>query len=78
MVNASDRPLEMEVRLQGIQDLASCAKAITLTGDSPDDENSLENPTRVAPVERAIEGVAPSFHYTFPPHSLTVLVLEER
>jgi alpha-L-arabinofuranosidase len=78
VVNVSDRPQETEVRLQGGRRLASRAKVITLTSDSPDAENSLENPTRVAPVERQLEGVAPSFRYTFPPHSLTVMVLKER
>jgi alpha-L-arabinofuranosidase len=78
VVNVSDRAQETEVRLQGARRLASRAKVITLTSDSPDAENSLENPTRVAPVERQLEGVAPSFRYTFPPHSLTVMVLKER
>jgi alpha-L-arabinofuranosidase len=78
VVNVSDRAQETEVRLQGARGLVSRAKVITLTSDSPDDENSLENPTRVAPVERAFESVAPSFRYTFPPHSLTVMVLKER
>jgi alpha-L-arabinofuranosidase len=78
VVNVSERPQETEVRLQGGRRLASRAKVITLTSDSPDAENSLENPTRVAPVERTLEGVAPSFRYTFPPHSLTVMVLKER
>jgi alpha-L-arabinofuranosidase len=66
------------VRLQGVRSLASSAKVMTLTGNSPDDENSLEYPKRVAPVESKLEGVAPSFRYTFPPHSLTVIVLKER
>jgi len=78
VVNVSDRPQETEMRLQGARRLASRATVITLTGDSPDAENSLEHPTRVAPVERTLEGVAPSFRYTFPPHSLTVMVLKER
>jgi alpha-L-arabinofuranosidase len=78
VVNVSDRPQETEVRLQGARRLASRAKVITLTSDSPDAENSLEHPTRVAPVERTLEGVAPSFRYIFPPHSLTVMVLKER
>jgi alpha-L-arabinofuranosidase len=78
VVNVSDRPQETEVRLQGARGLVSRAKVITLTSDSPDAENSLEHPTRVAPVERTLEGVAPSFRYTFPPHSLTVMVLKER
>ena len=78
VVNVSDRPQETEVRLQGGRRLASRAKVITLTGDSPDAENSLEHPTRVAPVERTLEGIAPSFRYTFPPYSLTVMVLKEQ
>jgi alpha-L-arabinofuranosidase len=78
VVNVSDRAQETEVRLSGARGLVSRAKVITLTSDSPDDENSLENPTRVAPVERAFESVAPSFRYIFPPHSLTVMVLKER
>jgi alpha-N-arabinofuranosidase len=78
VVNVSDRPQETEVRLQGVRRLASRAKVITLTGDRPDAENSLEHPTRVAPVERTLEGVAPSFRYTFLPYSLTVMVLKER
>jgi alpha-L-arabinofuranosidase len=78
VVNVSNRAQETEVRLSGVRRLASRAKVITLTSDSPDDENSLENPTRVAPVERQLEGVAPSFRYTFPPHSLTVMVLRDQ
>jgi alpha-L-arabinofuranosidase len=78
VVNVSDRAQETEVRLSGACRLASRAKVITLTSDSPDAENSLEHPTRVAPVERTLEGVAPSFRYIFPPHSLTVMVLKER
>jgi alpha-L-arabinofuranosidase len=78
VVNVSDRAQETEVQLRGARRLVPRAKVITLTSDSPDDENSLENPTRVAPVERSLEGVAPSLRYTFPPHSLTVMVLKEQ
>ena len=78
VVNVSDRAIETEVRLQGVRSVQPLGKVVTLTSDSPDDENSLENPMRVAPVESKLSGVAPQFRYIFPKHSLTVMVLKER
>ncbi len=78
VVNVSDKAIETEVRLRGVRSVQPLGKVVTLTGESLDDENSLENPTRVAPVERGLSGVAPQFRYTFPKHSLTVIVLKER
>ncbi|GIV21458.1 MAG: alpha-N-arabinofuranosidase [Armatimonadota bacterium] len=78
VVNVSDRAVETEIRLQGTRALQPSAKVVTLTSDSLDDENSLENPTRVAPVESSWRGITPQFRYTFPKHSLTVIVLKER
>ncbi|GIV17411.1 MAG: alpha-N-arabinofuranosidase [Armatimonadota bacterium] len=77
VVNVSDRAVEANVRLQGVR-LYPTGKTITLSSGSPDDENSLQNPTRVAPVESRLNGVAPQFRYTFPKHSLTVMVLKEK
>lgn len=78
VVNVSDRAIETEIRLTGIRSAQPTGKVVTLTSDSLDDENSLENPKRVAPVESRLNRVAPQFRYTFPKHSLTVIVLEEK
>jgi alpha-L-arabinofuranosidase len=59
VVNVSENAVDTEVRLQGVRSLASSAKVVTLTGNSPDDENSLEYPKRVAPVESKLDGVTP-------------------
>ncbi|MCS7309429.1 MAG: alpha-N-arabinofuranosidase, partial [Armatimonadetes bacterium] len=77
VVNVSDRAVETEVRLQGGRRVQPAGRAITLTGNSLDEENSFEQPKRIAPVERTLREVAPRFRYTFPKHSLTVLVLKE-
>lgn len=77
VVNVSDRDIETEVRLPGARALQPTGKAVTLTGDSPDAENSFEQPRRIAPVEKTLQGVASSFRYTFPRYSVTVLVLKE-
>lgn len=78
IVNVSDSVQETTVVLNGARNLPPTAKMVTLTSGSPEDENSLEEPTRVAPVERLLEGVASSFRLTLPAHSLTVLVLKGR
>ena len=78
VVNVSDKAVESEIRLQGVRSVQPAGKVIQLTSDTLDDENSLDNPTRVAPVESTLRGVAPQFRYTFPKHSLTVIVLKEK
>jgi len=78
VVNVSDKAVESEIRLQGIRSVQPAGKVIQLTSDTLDDENSLDNPTRVGPVESTLRGVAPQFRYTFPKHSLTVIVLKEK
>jgi alpha-L-arabinofuranosidase len=78
VVNVSDRAVESEIRLQGVRSLQPSGKVIQLTSDSLDDENSLDNPKRVAPVESTLRGVSPQFRYTFPKYSLTVIVLKEK
>lgn len=78
VVNVSDQALETAVELQNAPQLFPNGKIITLTSASPEDENSLEEPTRVAPVEGVLEGVSSQFRLNLPAHSLTVLVLQEQ
>ncbi len=75
VVNVSEAAQYTEVRLDGAGEMAPQARAIVLTANSPDDENSFAHPTNVAPVEQQVRGVGASFHYAFPPHSLTILRL---
>jgi alpha-L-arabinofuranosidase len=73
VVNAGPYPKDAAVKLQGIRQAASVGKAIVLTSGSRQDENSLDQPERVAPKETAVTGVGPNFRYTFAPHSVTIL-----
>jgi alpha-L-arabinofuranosidase len=49
---------------------------ILLTSGSLEDENSIEQPRKVAPVTRRASGLAPEFTRTFAPRSLTILRLK--
>ena len=74
VVNVSSQPQPVQVELAGLDGRVASADATVLTSASPDDENSLDEPTKVAPATRSIPAGA-SFQHAFPPHSATVLRL---
>ena len=53
--------------------LGSGATALVLTSERPQDENSLDEPTKVAPVKQRLESNGSVLQHTFPPNSVTVL-----
>jgi alpha-L-arabinofuranosidase len=75
MVNVTDTPQETAVKIEGVKKVRSTGTAIVLTSGSPADENTLDQPQKVAPVRQKLQNAAQNFRYTFPAHSLTVLRL---
>ena len=76
VVNVSGTAQDTEVALDGIAALAPEGSAIVLAANSPNDENSFAQPTKVAPVTLPLSGVGQRFRHTFPPYSVTVLRLK--
>ena len=72
VVNTSGSDSITRVKLNGVPRVSPTAEVVTLKG-RPSDENSLEAPARVAPVRKSLTLKGPSFVYTFPAHSVTVL-----
>jgi len=75
-VNPGPGPLATTIRIQGAPQLKPKARVITLGSDSPTDENTLDEPAKVVPVESTFEGVAPEFNYTLKPYSLTIFRID--
>jgi len=75
VVNVSPAACQTQIELKGAGGVQPAGKAIVLTSANPNDENTLAEPTRVAPLARAVENVGPSFRQTFPANSVTVLRL---
>jgi len=73
IVNPAAEPQKVGIVLQGLNHLSPKAKIITLAGSSPDDENSFESPTSIAPVSSTFEGVSPRFTCECRARSLSVL-----
>jgi len=76
VVNLSEVSQDTRIVLEGADKIASQGKAIVLTSNSPEDENSLDQPDKVAPVTLPAKGLGPTFRYVFPCHSLTILRLK--
>ncbi|MEI6782961.1 MAG: alpha-L-arabinofuranosidase C-terminal domain-containing protein, partial [Verrucomicrobiota bacterium] len=55
IVNVSDTALTTDVQLRGGAAVDGPAQALVLTAEDPADENTLENPTKVAPVKKSLE-----------------------
>jgi alpha-N-arabinofuranosidase len=73
IVNTSTERREVRINLAGAGRVAGNGKALVLTSSELKGENSLDEPTRIAPVERPLAAGAGEFNYEFAPSSLTVL-----
>ena len=75
-INLGNDAVPAKLNLQGVSPLAATAQATVLSSASLADNNSLDQPTKIAPTESVVSGVGPNFSHEFPPRSLTVLRLK--
>jgi alpha-L-arabinofuranosidase len=75
IVNPSPEAQVADIVLDGPRRVGGKAQQIVLAGNSPDDENSFDAPTRVAPVSSSLSGVSGHFQFQCRPRSMTVLRL---
>ncbi len=64
------------VELMSAVGVGSEGEALVLTSGSPGDENSFEQPERVAPRTTVLRGIDSSFDYVCPPNSLSIVTLK--
>ena len=72
MVNVSSQEQATDIKLGGAK-ITGPASAVVLASEKPTDENSLAEPTKVAPVARTIDVQAGGIRHVFPGNSLTVI-----
>jgi alpha-L-arabinofuranosidase len=72
VANVSYQEQLTEIRLNGVT-IDPAATAIILSSADPNDENSLDQPTKVAPVTCAISCTGSALQHTFPANSVTVM-----
>jgi alpha-L-arabinofuranosidase len=77
-INLGNDAVPAKLNLQGVGPLAATAQATVLSSASLADNNSLDQPTKIAPTESVVSAVGPNFSHEFPPRSLTVLRLKTK
>ncbi len=73
VVNSSDKSVNTSLVLNGAAELAPTAEAVVLTSGSGLDENSLENPTKVAPRQEQVHVKGERYSRVFAANSVTIL-----
>jgi alpha-L-arabinofuranosidase len=77
IVNASREPQESRIMLSGAR-VGGPAKVWVLASERPEDENSLEQPMKVAPVASTLRDCGADFARVFPVNSVTVMRMRVR
>jgi alpha-N-arabinofuranosidase len=76
VVNRAGTPQPVQVEISGLSVVEAKGQAITLSASSPDDTNSITEPTKIVPVTTNVDGLGANFTRTFPPYSITVLEMK--
>jgi alpha-L-arabinofuranosidase len=75
IVNPFTQPIPCRVDIKSPEPLQAVGEAVILDSASPDDENSLDQPLRVAPRSVPLSGVSTAFTYSAPASSVSILKL---
>jgi alpha-N-arabinofuranosidase len=78
LVNTGSGSKETRINLAGASKLGRTGTVFVLHSDEMKGENTLDHPTKIAPVERPLPVSGPEFSYTLSPHSFTVLRIPSR
>src|SRR5690349_606075 len=73
LVDTGSGSKETRINLAGMQRVGRAGSAFVLQSEELKGENSLDHPTKIAPVERALPVSGAEFSYTLMPRSFTVL-----
>lgn len=78
IVNAEAITYPVKFRLEGTNEVSKMGKVISLTAQSDEDENSFEEPEKIAPQESTYNKFGKNFDYEFPPFSYTILRIKTK
>ena len=73
LVNTGSSKKEARITLAGMKRIGASGRAFVLQSDDLKTENSLDHPTKLAPVEKELQVPGGEFSYSVLPRSFTVL-----
>ena len=77
LVNAESVPLSLDLDFSGAK-LAETGSLVTLSAPSTESTNTIEDPTRIVPVETTLHGVTSRLHHTVPGYAIQVIQLNQQ
>jgi len=78
IVNPRSEAQTVQIELQGARDVSPEGSLIQLSGDSPEDTNSITEPVKIVPVTSKIDGLSSKFMRSFPPYSISILLISAK
>jgi alpha-N-arabinofuranosidase len=78
IVNRAAMPQPVRIEFSGLASVDAKGQVVTLSAGVPADTNSITEPTKIVPVTSSVDGLGTTFTRTFPPYSLTVLLLKAK
>jgi alpha-N-arabinofuranosidase len=78
VVNSLGTPQPVHVEISGISTVEPEAEAVVLKANSPNDTNSIDEPTKIIPAMETVDGLGTDFTREFPPYSITILELKAK
>jgi alpha-L-arabinofuranosidase len=76
LVNMAAAVQPLHVTLKGISGIKPTGRAVVLTSRSPQDTNTLTEPSRVVPTDIKVGGLGQSFDLQLSPYSIMILQIE--
>jgi alpha-N-arabinofuranosidase len=78
IVNRASAPQPVRLEIAGLASVEPKGQSIAMTAGSPDDTNTVTEPSKIAPKTSAIDGLGANFTKTFPPYSITILEMKAK
>lgn len=78
IVNRLGTAQSVKIEISGVSTVEPEATSIVLKADSPDDTNSLQEPTKIVPVAETVNNLGADFTREFPPYSITILEMKTK
>jgi len=78
IVNRQSTPQPVRIQISGASAVEAEGRAVVLMANSPDDTNSIQEPTKIVPVTEKVDGLGIDFTREFPPYSITILELKAK
>jgi alpha-N-arabinofuranosidase len=78
VVNRGSAAQAVRVQVSGVAAIEPKGQLVALTGSGPEDTNSITQPAKIVPVTTGVDGLGADFTRTFPPYSISVLLMKGR